>query len=348
MNEHTILVHVQDLLRDGRVDEARDCLLRALARAPLDGALCNAMALVVKRRTGPAAAVPWLRRALLVNPDDAMALNNLANILLFEENDPATAAALLQRVTELAPTYATGHNNLAFALYGLGRLEDSVAACDRALAIEPDHVEAHINRAHANLALGRYAEGWTDYEWRWRRPGAETRAWPVPAWEGEDPAGRTILLHAEQGYGDAIQFIRFAPLVAARGARVVVEVPASLVGVLRTAPGCERVVASGVDEPFDLHCPLLSLPRVLGIGTGEGRVAVPYLRPEPALVRDWAEKLACAEPVRIGIIWAGNAEFPSDRQRSPRLEPLAPLLTSPRMRFFGLQMGDGRRDLDGR
>jgi len=163
---------------------------------------------------------------------------------------------------------------------------------------------------------------------------------------GEDIAGRTILLYAEQGLGDTLQFVRYAPQVAARGARVLLEVQPPLVSVLSGLQGVERVIARGEPLPdFDVECPLMSLPRAFGTTLGNVPTA-PYLRPDSQRAAHWRERLRGGEGLKVGLVWAGNPRFPGDRLRSPRLEGLRAVLDVPGVRFFGLQKGPGREDLE--
>ncbi|AWK85498.1 glycosyltransferase family 9 protein [Azospirillum thermophilum] len=234
------------------------------------------------------------------------------------------------------------------------RLDEALRLHDRAVAAAPAAAEQRWNRGLTSLLAGRCREGWEDYESRWRTPGFPTkpRGFTQPLWSGGPIAGRTILLHEEQGRGDAIQFIRYAPLVAARGARVVVETGADLAALFGSVEGVSQVVVSGDPlPPFDLHCPLLSLPRAFGHGLPDIPARVPYLQADPQRTARWADRLADADPggrpLRVGLVWAGNPGFAGDRERSPGLEVLRPLLAQPGCRFYGLQVGAGRLALLG-
>lgn len=328
------------LMALGRNDEAVAGLRAAIERLPAHPLLLNTMALAVKAAAGPAAALPWLRRALLVDPADATALNNLGGILLHHRGDAAGAAAAFRQVTGIAPAYAGGHANLALASYRLGDLAAALAAAERALAIEPGHVEAHLHRAHALLGLGRYAEGFAAYEWRHRRPGA--LALPAPEWTGGDPAGLVIAVHAEQGIGDTIQFARFVPELARRGARPILACDRRLVPLLARLPGAPEVVdAAGPLPACDGHVPVMSLAHRLGIALESVPAAVPYLTPDPALVAAWGRWLPADGRLKVGLCWQGNPGNGWDTTRSAPLAALMPLAQVPNVALVSLQKGPG-------
>ncbi|WP_245986226.1 tetratricopeptide repeat protein [Azospirillum thermophilum] len=193
------------------------------------------------------------------------------------------------------------------ALISLARPGDALADFDRALAVRPQDAGLHWNRGFARLLAGDYAGGWPEFDWRRRDDRAEPpwRPFPQPTWRGEEIAGRTILLHAEQGLGDTLQFLRFVPLVAARGARVVLEVQPPLLPLVRGLEGVAQVIGRGDPLPsFDLECPLMSLPLAFGTTLDGVPAAVPYLRPDPARVARWRKRLG-----RGGrrSVWCGPA-----------------------------------------
>jgi len=199
----------------------------------------------------------------------------------------------------------------------------------------------------ALLAQGDLATGWEEYEWRWKTPHfvAACRNFSQPQWRGESAAGRTLLIHAEQGYGDTLQFCRYAPMAAARGLRVILEVPQPLVRLLRSLPGVDQVVARGEDLPaFDLHCPMLSMPLAFGTTLATIPSAPFYLQADAGQVAAWRTRLDAMEDQnpRIGLVWAGNPRRHApelaaiDRRRSLPLEQLAPLLDLSGLHFFSL------------
>jgi Tfp pilus assembly protein PilF len=273
-------------------------------------------------------AVAALDRALRIHPGDAALHYNRGNALLAlghnREADAAFAAAL-----SIRPNLIDALKNRALALTELGRHAEALEACTRLLAIAPDFPPAHRHAAHAALMLGDYARGWREYEWRWRDPEASVfhRRLAAPRWTGtQDLAGRTLLLHAEQGLGDAIQFSRFVPLVAGRTGRIVLEAPASLLPLFRGLPGVDACVAAGSPlPPHDFHTALMSLPAILGTTRENIPADVPYLRADPDRIADWQAWLGPARGLRIGLAWSGSPTNVHDRKRSVPLAALATL-----------------------
>jgi hypothetical protein len=292
-------------------------------------------------------AAELIGKAIAINPREASSHSNLGNLLL-HQGRLDEAVARYHRALRLRPNFPEALNNLGNALRALKRPDEAILSYRRALDLRPADPETHYNLAVALLARGDMAAGWEEYEWRWRTPlliGAH-RQIEQPQWRGDPAEGRTLLIHAEQGYGDTLQFCRYAPLAAAKGLRVILEAPKPLTRLLRSLPGVERVVAHGEALPqFDLHCPMLSMPLALGttITTIPGRV--PYLHAKPKQVVAWRTRLSALENQgpRIGLVWAGNprahrlANAATDRRRSMAPDRLAPLLELPGLHFFSLQ-----------
>ena len=288
------------------------------------------------------AALAGYDAVLLLRPEHAAAHNNRGNALKhLERLDEALAA--YERAIALEPRYAEAHFNHGVALQAMGRLPEALEAFDRAIAARPGYADACWNKSLLLLLMGRYEEGWALYEWRWKRK--PQRAFEAPLWLGREPlAGRTILLHAEQGFGDTLQFCRYAPEVAKLGAHVVLEAPPELAVLLQALRGVRAVVARGEPLPrFDCHCPLLSLPHAFRTDLASVPAEVPYLRADPARVAHWRERLGEARKPRIGIAWSGRAAQTDDARRSMTLADLAPLLTS-RYEIVSLQKEVRERD----
>ncbi|TWA87427.1 Flp pilus assembly protein TadD [Azospirillum brasilense] len=327
----------------GRWEAAIAALRGALALDPANDGALELLAAAQRRAVGEDGVVRVLRRSLRLRPDSANGWHALSL------SEPG-ALEPLRRALVLRPDHRSALSGLANRLRDRRAVAASLRLHDRAVRLEPSSAEARWNRALARLLAGDLIGGWEDYEARWGVADFPTRprGLPQPLWSGEDIAGQTILLHEEQGRGDAIQFVRYAPLVAARGARVLLETGADLVPLFRGLPGVERVVARGEPLPaFDWQCPLLSLPRAFATRLETIPAAVPYLTADPARVAAWRERLA-AEGLTVGLVWAGNPQFAGDRERSPGLAALAPLLAVPGCRFFGLQLGPGHDELAGR
>lgn len=286
-------------------------------------------------RLGEAEAA--FRRAIATKPDSAEAYSNLGYVLQeLGRNDEALAA--LRHAVALKADCADAQSNLGAVLQAEGRVGEAADAFGRAAAISPEHAKARSNLGQVLLRNGDYAQGWREYEWRWQAVGLAPPRFVQPEWDGGPPAGRTLLLHAEQGQGDTIQFARFIPLLAAMGARVVLAAPPPLVELLGQLPA--TVVAAGQPlPPFDVHLALLSLPRVLGTTADTIPAEVPYLRSPPGRVPAVESLLAPSGRLRLGITWAGNPQHANDRRRSVPSRLFAPLCALPGVQVFSLQVG---------
>lgn len=242
------------------------------------------------------------------------------------------ALALADHVVVLRASSLEALVNRAIALEGLGRFEEAVDAGQQAIAAAPDSAVARQNLDVICLVLDQLTvEAWALYEWRLQLQAKPAWLSAVELWHGQDIAGRTILLHAEQGLGDTLQFVRYAPLVAARGCRVVLAVQPALLRLLQDTPGVDQIVAIGGElPPFDIVCPLLSLPRFFGTTLDTVPPALPYAGKYAA----WDDT---SEGLRVGLVWAGSKSFGEDRQRSIAIAELAALAGIPGVQFYSLQ-----------
>jgi hypothetical protein len=279
-------------------------------------------------------------------PRDAEVQNNLG-LAYASVGDQERAAESYRRSAKLLPDNPHIHHNLGTTYDRLGRPAEAIASYDRAIALQPDFPLAHYYRGMLLLLMGDFERGWADFEWRLQKPGSgpHRRILPQPRWNGSDISGKTILLHAEQGLGDTMHFARYATLVAARGARVIVESQPSIATLLRTVKGVAEVVTGPAPllphqlPPFDVHCPLLSLPFVFGTNLGSIPAEIPYLFPDPARAESWRQQLAADRNLRIGLSWAGSPLHGNDRSRSMALAAFAPLASVPNVTFYTLQKG---------
>jgi tetratricopeptide (TPR) repeat protein len=275
-------------------------------------------------------ALASYERALKLRPDYAEALTNRGNSL-HELNRFEEALASYDRALNLQPHYAEALTNRGATLRAMKRFEEALASYDGALKLRPDYAEAHLNEALCRLLIADFDRGWEKYEWRW---GTEQfrmseRDFVQPLWTGRDNVqGKTILLHAEQGFGDAIQFCRYVPLVAERGAGVILEVHRPLRELMTTLTGAARIVSRGDPLPdFDMHCPLLSLPLAFGTRLETIPSTTLYLRASPQALVNWDARLASRKHrARIGLAWSGNPGHLKDHNRSIRLSSLVSLL----------------------
>lgn len=266
-------------------------------------------------------------RALASHPGYVEAWNNRGNILR-ELNRPGEALSDYDRALALRADYAEAWLNRGIVLDALGRRAEALASFERVLALRSDHPEAHYCLALHRLLHGDFGRGWAGYEWRWKASDAATApAFPQPPWLGrEDLAGKTILLHAEQGYGDTLQFCRYARLVADLGARVILQVQPPLRSLLTRLAGPVQVVAQGDPlPPFDVHCPLMSLPLAFGTELASIPAEIPYLSADPTETAAWRARLGETDTPRVGLAWSGRPAHRNDMNRSIPLAELAPL-----------------------
>ncbi len=358
--------------RLARLEEAAACYRKLLEIDAHHYDACNDLGGVRIGLGKAEQAVPYFRRAIAIRPDVAAAFNNLG-IALFDLKQFEEAVATLDRAIVLAPDVAELFNSRGNALRDLDRIEEALASYDRAIALKPDYVHAHSNRgncfehllrgdeallsfraalalqpdysdAHWNIALNRlragdFKAGWAEFERRWKVAslGLKARQLDKPAWRGGEPIdGKVILVYGEQGWGDTIQFCRYIPLLAARGARVVLEINEPLKELLSGMPGLWQCVANGDPLPdFDLHCSLLNLPAAFDTTLETIPSTTPYLS-VGAKARDWTAWLGPSRSPRIGLVWSGNPDHKNDHRRSVGLKALLPLLDV-EARFVSLQ-----------
>jgi tetratricopeptide (TPR) repeat protein len=369
------------LAEQGRRDEAISCYQRALAWKPDDAVACNNLGAAYRDQGQLDEAIACFRRAVESKPDFADGYASLG-LALQEQGKLDEAVACCRRALELCPGHADAWNHLGLALQEQGKLGEAIACFDRAVEAKPRHANAHWNRSLVQLLQGDFQRGWSEYEWRWQMRRSPPRPFSQPLWEGGPLQGRTILLHAEQGLGDTIQFIRYAELVKQQGGTVVVESQRPLVSLLASCRGADRLIARGDPLPsFDVHCPLLSLPRVFSTSLETIPRGGPYLFADPGLVESWREKLRecdresgatllsphrgefesapsptflspCGrgaggggEVFRVGIVWKGDSSYLRDRVRSIPLAEFAPLAEVPGIRLVSLQKGPGSEQL---
>jgi tetratricopeptide (TPR) repeat protein len=337
------------LKQEGQLDEAVVCYRRALDLRPDLPEAHNNLGTALKQKGQLDEAVACARRALDLRPDYLDAHNNLG-LALREQGRLDEAAACYRSALDFEPDYLDAHINLGTTLREQERLDEAVTCYRTALHLKPDFADAHVGLAMALLARGDMTAGWEEYEWRWKQPGTikARRNFAQPQWRGEAAAGQTLLIHAEQGFGDTLQFCRYATLAAARGLRVIMQVQKSLVRLLRSLSGAGLVMGIGDELPaFDLHCPMLSMPLALRTTITTIPSATCYLHADEVQSATWRTHLASKanQGPRIGLAWAGNPRIHSpdaaavDRRRSLPPDRLAPLFEVPGLHFVSLQHG---------
>jgi tetratricopeptide (TPR) repeat protein len=365
----------------GRHREAADAAGQALRLNPNHGeAYCNLGCALqaLGDLDGAAANFAW---AVQIRPNDVKAHSNLG-VALREQGKLDEAARSLQKAREINPNYAEAHSNLGAVLREQGKLDEAVRSLQKALEINPRYAEAYRNLgvvfreqarfdeairslqkalefdpgyadAHKNLGLtllrmGEFEAGWAHFEWRWRT-GDKTfkpRNFSQPPWDGRPIEGKSLLVHAEQGLGDTLQFVRYAPLVRAQGCHVILECQTTLRTLLSDCPCIDRLLARGEDLPcFDYHVPLLSLPYFLGTHAGNIPADVPYLFAREDLVRVWRDRLSDSSGFKVGICWQGSPTYVGDRPRSITLAHFAALAEISGVNLISLQKGVGTEQL---
>ncbi len=328
------------LLALGRAQEALACFDAVLMRDPRRGGALIGRGSALASLGRPDQALAAFDAALAVMPGHPGALYNRGNAL-FDLGRYAEAIAAFDRALAAAPNHAQAWNNRGRALQALDRHADAVASFARAIEQQRDYADAHTNRALSLLTLGDLQRGFAEYEWRWQRTGMRDtrRSYGKPLWLGEYPLPRkTILLTAEQGLGDTIQFARYVPLLAKSGARVVTEVPPELKPLLENLDGVASCHARGDQLPaYDVHCPLGSLPLALKTEPATIPADIPYLRADGARIAKWRQRLDALPGKRVALAWAGNVRHANDRNRSIELKLLEPLLALEGVSFLSIQ-----------
>lgn len=333
--------------RRGNFETAESNYLLALKLDPrLMAAWCNLG--VIQRHTGrPDEAATSFRRAVTLDPANAAARVNLG-LAACEDDDLIAGIAEYRRALELAPDMAEAHFNLANAWCAVGDLSAAVASYGAAIARRPGYADARWNMAHALLALGNYAHGWEAFEARWETGhlNADARRYAAPLWAGEDLAGKTLYIWGEQGFGDVLQFCRYAPLAAARGAKVVLGVQAQLVTLMASLAGVTQVLdLRDAPSAFDFHCPVMSLPRAFGTTPDSVPAAVPYLFADPNLAARFQARMIDTRRLHVGLVWSSGIRRHSESllriglQKSV-LPALLSLLDHQSVQFFSLQVGE--------
>jgi tetratricopeptide (TPR) repeat protein len=326
-----------------RRDEAMQSYDRALAVSPNDLSILNDRGTALSFLHRSEEALACFDRALALKPDDPYLLYKRGGALA-DAGRHEEALDCFDQAFAMEPGDADALDDRGNVLAALQRHAEALASFDQALTIAPESAKAHWNRGLMLLRVGDFEQGWREYEWRLKLETSSTgrREFVQPRWLGEQPVhGKTILLYSEQGFGDTIQFVRYVPLVAGLGAKVILEVQPALKGLLANLDGAALVLGKGEGlPPFDLHCPLMSLPLAFKTRLDTIPAKTPYLYASEERVNAWKEQLPESALPRVGICWAGNPDFPADKPRSIGLRPVRPvlpLLSVPGVQFISIQ-----------
>ena len=331
----------------GQLEQALDCYRQALALKPDMFEALNNLGTVCRDLGRFDEAIAAHTRALGLQPESSHLHGSLAYIARQQARlDDAVSG--FQQAAALDPKSATSWMNLGCVYHDQRRLDKALDCYARAINLDPQNTHAHFNRALIWLLQNRWEEGWQEYEWRWKRKGVTSpRSYDRPVWDSGDLAGRTILVVAEQGLGDTLQFIRYCPLLRRIGARVVLEAPREFMRLLEGWPGVDLLVEEGTKlPPFDVYACILSLPRLLRTTPQAIPADVPYLTARQERVDDWRQYFSPCREFRVGITWQGNPKHDRDRYRSIPLELFLPLQDIAGVKLYSLQKDADQRQLE--
>ncbi|MEG3849228.1 tetratricopeptide repeat protein [Microcoleus sp. herbarium19] len=326
-----------------QLDDAAACYQQALQINPRLTHSLIGLGTVLQEQGKLTEAFKCYQQAIEIEPNNPEAQNNVG-AFYHEQGNTKAAISHYRQALNLKPDFVDAINNLAHALVDLGEFQEAFDCHRRALELQPDNATAHLELALSLLLFGDFQRGFAEYEWRWRTPQLSPRQFTEPVWDGSDLQGKTILLHVEQGFGDSIQFIRYAPLLCSRGAKVMVVCYQELMRLFATVAGIEYLAVGFEGLPkFDTHAPLMSLPGILGTTLETIPANVPYFAPPD----ECKFALSSDAKLKVGIVWAGSPKRRKDNQRSCSLSDFIQLLDVPGIAFYSLQknLSEGDRTL---
>jgi tetratricopeptide (TPR) repeat protein len=342
-------------LSRGQLVEAANCFRETLRLDPANVQALFNLGNVLKDLGQLEQAIACFRRVCRQQPTHTAALNNLG-ILLQDQGCYDEAIQCFREVLRLQLANVDAYNNLGMAFKDIGQVVEAGACFEQALRIQPDHPTVLWNRCLLRLQSGYFADAWIDYEHRWTQTGMIPRTFPQPRWDGSPLIQKTLLVHAEQGLGDSLQFLRLLPLIQRQGGKVVFECQPALVRLLQGIPGADLIVPAGSRLPdFDLHLPLMSLPGVLGTTLANIPANIAYVSADGALIEQWRQEIASQRPnhskiFKIGIAWQGDLKHRGLSNRSLTRRSLAltlfePLAKVKEVALFSLQVGPGSEQI---
>jgi Flp pilus assembly protein TadD len=294
-------------------------------------------------------AIPILRQAMRLSPLESV-IHNLLGLALFDAGRLDQAEEVFLEALRLNPKFVSAHNNLGSLYKAMGRSAEALTCFELALALDPESEKTKWNRALTLLSLGDFEHGWQEYESRWRRPETPPLKVPAPSWDGGPLEGKFILIHAEQGLGDTVQFIRYARLLKERGARVIFRCQSPLSEALKDVVGVDKMISENEPiPPVDVHAPLMSLPRLFNTTQTSVPTITPYLNADPERLIKWRDHLnekVGNKDLRIGLAWQGNPHHQWDHFRSLPLQHFEPLTRIPGIRLISLQRGPGIEQIE--
>jgi len=345
----TVGLTLSDAVRyyqSGDLQEAEVICRRILDRHPHQGDALDLRGVISHRKGDSDAALNYMCKAISANSLDATYRSD-KGVVHQDRGELAHAEACFRDALRLDPDYAEAHNNLGTILQAHGQPQEALAHYQQALRLRPDYAEANLNQAQALLLIGDFLPGWQGYEWRWKHLRLSPHPFSQPRWDGAPLAGGTILLYAEQGLGDTLQFIRYTALVKKRVGTVIVQCQPALIRLLATCPGIDEVIPEEAFPPrFDVHAPLLSLPGIFRTTLDSIPADVPYLQPPQG--NSLSANTALDAPsgvLRVGIVWAGRPTHENDPDRSCPVSCFTLLGRLRNVALFSLQKGPRAEEL---
>jgi Flp pilus assembly protein TadD len=331
-----------------RISEAADICQRILSRDPNRHEALHLLGVLRLQAGQVDEAQKLVEKAIGCKPDAAEYHNSLGNIFVRRGLLPDAITAF-SRAKDIRPNYTTALSNLGATFKKTGQYDPAIDAFRRAIAASPDFAQAHWNYGLLLLQQGDFEHGWREYEYRIELPelGLGTRRFAEPRWDGQKLDGKAILLHAEQGFGDAIQFSRYIPRVAEMGGRIILEVPAGLHRLFRDSFELVDTLISREEQhpAFDVHCPLMSLSLAFKTNLATIPRDVPYIVAAQERLSAWKQRLISGTRLKIGLAWAGNPKHLNDRNRSMPLSVLATVGDGFDVDFYSLQKGDASGEI---
>jgi Flp pilus assembly protein TadD len=329
------------LYQQGKFDLALGEVQKAIGQGASMAPSHNTLGLTLVALGRVEEGIAAYQKAIAQRPDIAELHNNLGNAYESVER-LEEAAESLRRAVELRPGSCEAHDNLGRVLKKQGKFGEAIDEHLKSISLNPGGPGAHLDLGLLYLLMGDLRRGWIESEWRWKivQSSVPQPAFDEKMWAGEELNGQRIFLHHDGGFGDTIQFLRYVPLVVARGGKVLLGVPRELVTLLQNYPGVTELIPSQEEIPeFDVHRPLASLPRIFDTTVETVPAQVPYLYPARELVEFWKNRLAGNRNLKVGLVWAGRPDYANDHNRSMALAQLAPLGDVPGVTFYSLQKG---------
>jgi tetratricopeptide (TPR) repeat protein len=338
-NSADALTNLGNALVDvGNVAHAIPILRQAAKLAPQSPVIQYNLGNALQKQGTAEESIEHYRSSLALRPGDVPTINQLGNALKTIGRLDEAVVCFHQALSN-APWHAWSHNNLADALRCQGKLPEALASIRRALELAPEFPTFHWNLGIIALMLGQFTEGWKEYAWRSRVKEITflRKDFSQPMWDGEELTGKTILIHAEQGFGDSIQFVRYLPMVKARGGRILVECAPELIDLFCGQFEVDQWLTDSSQSQFDLHCPLLNLPLIFNTTLETIPGKVPYLSALPKSAAKWGARLPGDKRLKVGLVWAGKPNHANDRNRSLPLSALLPVFNVLNTLFVSLQ-----------